>query len=544
MARAKRALILHPVLFAVFPVLFIFSRNAAGFPVADIVRPLAVAGGVAAALWMILAIFLRNARKAGLIVSLAAVLFSAFGPLRTQLEFLRFAFDFNYAAETVLIPPVALVFAVGVYFTVRTKSGLVNLTRILNASSAFLVVFCTAQISVYLYRSRHALSFKARHAPVAVRRLSPEERAKLPNVYYIILDGYGRSDNLLELYGHDNTPFIEGLKSRGFHVASGARANYSHTSLSLSSSLNMEYLDDLVEYVGPLETSQEPLRASIAHSRVRHFLAERGYAFVCFASGYFATEIKEAEIYLGPDSLSEFERGLLGTTAATTVRRQRSKDQARIRFMLAKLPETAASEVPFFVLAHIVAPHPPFVFDREGNDIGDERYFFLDSANHLIREGKLTRSQYAERYVEQALFIEEAVSRCIDDIVKNSPVPPIIVLQGDHGPGAFLHHGSLEGTYLQDRMSILSACRLPGATPADLYNSITPVNTFRIIFNRCFGADFPILDDRSFYATAAQPYNFAEVTDRIGDSEDRARLETLRSMDYYPEDVRSGARRH
>ncbi|MHC4712727.1 MAG: hypothetical protein ACYTAN_05560, partial [Planctomycetota bacterium] len=532
---------LHPILFAAFPVLFIFSRNVAGFPVRDMVRPLAIAVGVAAAAWAILSVLLRNARKAALIVSLAAVLFSSFGHLRSQLEFLKFAFGFNYAAETLLIVPVALIFAVGAYFAVRTKSGLVNLTRILNASSAFLVVFCTVQISGYLYRSRHARRFKTRHAPVAVTRVSPEERARLPNIFYIILDGYGRSDNLLELFGHDNTPFIEGLKSRGFYVASGARANYSHTSLSLSSSLNMEYLDALVEWVGPLETSQEPLRESIAHSRARRFLADRGYSFLCFASGYFATEIKAAELYLAPDSLGEFERGLLATTAVATPRRQRAKDQARIRFMLERLPETADSEVAFFVLAHIVAPHPPFVFNRDGGDTGDERYFFLSSANHLIREGKLTRSQYIERYVEQTVFIENAITRCIDEIVESARVPPIIVVQGDHGSGAFLHHDSLERTYLRDRMCILNAYYLPGGAAADLYDSITPVNTFRVIFNRYFGAELPLLEDRSFYATAGQPYDFTEVTDRIGDGEDRARLEALKSADYYPGRIESGA---
>ena len=162
--------------------------------------------------------------------------------------------------------------------------------------------------------------------------------------------------------------------------------------------------------------------------------------------------------------------------------------------------------------------------------------FFLDSANHLIREGKLTRSQYMERYITQMKFIEKAISLSIDRILADSRTPPIIILQGDHGCGAFLHHDSLEGTYLQDRLSILNAYYLPGGADG-LYDSITPVNTFRVIINRYFDAALPMLEDRSYFATATHPYDYTDVTDRLDDAEDRARFEKLREMDYYPEDI-------
>jgi hypothetical protein len=64
-----------------------------------------------------------------------------------------------------------------------------------------------------------------------------------PDIYYIILDGYGRADMLQALYGFDNSMFVNALEQRGFVVASESQSNYHRTLLSLSSSLNMQYLD-------------------------------------------------------------------------------------------------------------------------------------------------------------------------------------------------------------------------------------------------------------------------------------------------------------
>ncbi len=65
--------------------------------------------------------------------------------------------------------------------------------------------------------------------------------ANRPDIYYIILDGYGRSDVLQRYYDFDNAEFLEGLRHRGFYVADKSSTNYPYTAHSLSSSLNMRY---------------------------------------------------------------------------------------------------------------------------------------------------------------------------------------------------------------------------------------------------------------------------------------------------------------
>jgi hypothetical protein len=72
---------------------------------------------------------------------------------------------------------------------------------------------------------------------------SSAPRELMPDIYYIILDGHGRADVLAMLYNVDNSTFTNGLEQRGFKVASQSRSNYMRTIQSLSSSLNMSYLD-------------------------------------------------------------------------------------------------------------------------------------------------------------------------------------------------------------------------------------------------------------------------------------------------------------
>jgi hypothetical protein len=66
---------------------------------------------------------------------------------------------------------------------------------------------------------------------------------------------------------------------------------------------------------------------------------------------------------------------------------------------------------------------------------------------------------------------------------------------------------------LRESISILNAYYLPGVDSSQLYDSISPVNTFRLIFNTYFGEDYELLDDRTYYSPYWQPYDFYDVTE-------------------------------
>ena len=74
-----------------------------------------------------------------------------------------------------------------------------------------------------------------------------------------------------------------------------------------------------------------------------------------------------------------------------------------------------------------------------------------------------------------------------------------------------------EGTYLPEQMSIFNALYLPGHAHDDLYAGITPVNTFRVVLNKCFDTDLELLADSPHFSEWDRPCVFMEVTDAVSD---------------------------
>jgi len=326
------------------------------------------------------------------------------------------------------------------------------------------------------------------------------------------------------LYQHDNTDFVEYLSGRGFYVASESRSNYSHTFLSLASSLNMIYLDDLAARVAPESRSRRPAVNMIWYSDVVRFLNHFGYTTVAFSTGWWGTEMTDADVYLSPRWRPDFfQKGLMDMTPLPFLARQvgvqarHDTHRERISYTFDKLVELSELDGPLFVFAHIVAPHPPFVFGRHGEEIEPESRFTLHDGDRIIGKGTLTQDEYVWRYRDQLIYINGRVRQTIDGILSGSERPVIIILQADHGPGSALDWDDVAGTNLRERFSILNAYYLPNHGSTALYDGITPVNTFRLVLNHYFGADYELLSDESYFSTYSRPYAFMNVTDEIDD---------------------------
>ena len=151
-----------------------------------------------------------------------------------------------------------------------------------------------------------------------VNTSAPIVQEALPDIYYIIVDGYGRADLLQELYDYDNAEFIGYLEDRGFYVAAQSHSNYVQTTLSIASSMNFEYVNYLSEVVGDENRSREPLAELIQGSQIRAVLEAQGYQIVAFETGYEPTTIADADIYIPyrPEIVSDLEAMLLTSSAA------------------------------------------------------------------------------------------------------------------------------------------------------------------------------------------------------------------------------------
>ncbi|MCK4692392.1 MAG: hypothetical protein KAT23_02110 [Anaerolineales bacterium] len=348
--------------------------------------------------------------------------------------------------------------------------------------------------------------------------LSDDSKSNHPDIYYIILDGYPRMDVFNELYGYDNSPFMELLQARGFFVAGNSQSNYGQTTLSLASSLNMRYIDFVVKEVGNESTNQRPLVQLIRRSELRRLLERKGYKFVAFSTGYRRNEINDADIYLEPPirAITTFETMVLDNSFFVLVQElwsdatgkplpigyQAHRD--RINFTLNQLGQLPEEEGPKFVFAHLISPHPPFIFGADGEEVQQLGTFQLKDGNEFIG----TSDEYIQGLTAQTEFINTKIIILIDEILRRSITPPVIILQADHGPGAFLDWDIPENTNLRERLSIFNAYYIPNATDELLYPSITPVNTFRVIMNYLFNFDYELLPDESYFSSWRQPYKF------------------------------------
>jgi len=529
-----RRLILHPILIAAFPVLFLFDKNIRDYPIDVVYAPLVAVIASAVAMWAVLRWLMGDWRRSGLLISLAFLLFFSYGQFARLLPRTVFSASGVAIGTRLLLAGASLVvFAAALLVVVRTRADLAKVTMIANVVAVGLMFIPCFEIPKFYIQNRSGPGYSLTALNEGTAERPTRRPDKLPNIYYIILDGYSRADNLKELYGYDNAPFIDYLKAKGFFVASQARSNYAHTQLSLASSLNMAQLTDLAAAVGRDYIRAKPLYKMIRHSRVQSFVKALGYRFVAFSSGYDMTEISSADEYLlAPQQRSEFVDGLLSLTPVESDESRGAAHRRRVLYAFDKMPELARSAQPCFVFAHILGPHPPFVFGPDGGPVDVGRYYGIETGSKIIRPGGLTRKEAMRAYIDQVIFINSKVETLVDRLTSESAVPPIILLQGDHGGDSFLNRADPNDTYMQDRMCILSAYYLPGASQA-LYDTITPVNSFRVVFNQYFGTSLPMLPDRSYFSNFAKTYDFFDVTDRIGSPEDRKVYERLKSQDYF-----------
>ena len=98
-------LIVHPFLFSLFPILFIFQYNIHEVPSQDIFLPLFISFIVVLGLWIILRFFIGG-KKAGLITSLVVMLFIIYSNLHTFI--LNTDSEFSFLGRTMILGVVFL----------------------------------------------------------------------------------------------------------------------------------------------------------------------------------------------------------------------------------------------------------------------------------------------------------------------------------------------------------------------------------------------------------------------------------------------------
>jgi hypothetical protein len=519
----------HPILVSVYPILHIYSKNIAEIPVSQLAEPLLILTGLGLLVWALAAGAQRSVTAGALTASLTMLM---------ALLYRHFWVAFSNLTQISINEDYSLLIWCYVWLTLaaiiwKKRKQCARASQFANVFSIVVVAPALLSITVGWTRTHdHGIRFEESSEVAAIDDKTVEEvrswkRANEPppDIYYIILDGYGRHDRLQEIYNYDNRPFLEELRQRGFFVAERSTSNYPGTIQSLSSSLNMNYLHR--QFGGSAHLN-------IQNNRVAALLRAYGYKFVVLPSGYPSTNAKrQADVTIDVGTKLRTELAALlyewsfahhithrsrgqrlvqgnregGTDAFAGVKN--SHDLAGTRRWARHVTDSidatgklAAMPGPKFVFAHVICPHPPYVFLRDGSlnqesSMGD--FSDLDAHSSWFGSKNIWQSP---QMVDQIIHLNKLVLEMIDNLRQNSSVPPVIIVHADHGTFAsgqpHLRPTPTE-RLVQERMAILFACHAPKRTLAALYHHISPVNLFRILFNTLFEAQYRLIPDRCFW---------------------------------------------
>lgn len=511
----KRLTQFYPFLFAAFPVLFLYSHNVEQVDISEFVAPFAFVLVSTGLLLLVIKKILKSKEKPGIVVSIILLTIFSYGPLFAVFLTAIKVKSASYFTPLYFTFWIAVSFTIS-YLVITTKKKLDNLAKILSVIAVFLFVIPLISIGTYEAKTNANKKGRLKKEKVSLPTVSgAQTESELPDIYYIILDRYPNKETLKNVYGFDNSEFLDYLASQGFYIANESTANYLKTAHSLASTLNMEYINYLGEELGENYTSWSPLYKKVEDYTVWRYLKSKGYKFIHFGSWWTPTKYNQfADINYNFSFLPEFSSILLQSTVLypfsvyTEIYNVRYEQFQRVNFKFEKLSEVPKMQEPTFVFAHMLIPHDPYVANEKGEFITFEE----EERNE------------EESYINQLIFTNKKIAEVIEALLETSGDKPIIILQGDEGPFPERYKENVRGfdwktateDELKKKVGILNTYYLPGTKKDIFYDSITPVNTFRVVFNQYFDEEFKLLPDKNYAITDEDhPYKFFEVTEKL-----------------------------
>ena len=522
----------HPFLLGIYPVVMMLASNVSQVIFTDTVRMLYFSLVLTILVLSASYVLIRNWQKAALVASFMLILFFSYGHVFSILQDVHIG-SILIGRTLVILPAYFLLLALGVWWILTRLSVTTTSTQAFNVIGLFLLIVPLYTISSYYLKSQMIRSSQTAAVPIA---LSQQFEGEVPNIYYIILDMHARTDVLQQIYGYDNSWFIEALKKQGFYIAEESTSNYSSTLQSLSSSLNMEYINYLEDTYGANSNNREPLGLLLSQNKVTSILEEFGYRTGAFQTDDFYTEFRDANIYIKPTadeirqyqnfwSLNSFESLFIHTTLARvlydlsivssenviekTIETPYQLHRLTILNIVEHLSDFASKNDPYFVFAHLVAPHPPYIFGPNGEEIQHDQPFSLSGPAR--QNGG---PEFMKLYVDQVNYVDRLVLGAVERILAKSKTPPIIIIQGDHGSVSFFGKDEVLRSNMKEQHAIFNAYYFPGQKYDLLYPSVTPVNSFRIVLNTFFDGKYELLPDKNYFLPHGRPFDFIDVTER------------------------------
>ncbi len=502
----------YPFLFAIIPVVRLVAENPGWMDVDDaavIVAVVLAACGVVYGLAR-LATRRRGGRLPPLVLLGVVLAFWVYPRVAT------FAEHRSSVSHAVLLPLWVAATVGPIWWLARRPALLDRAERFLTLTSGMLVTWLALSIGVEQYRSIRDVrdSAVARRATEPIRTRPGAKVGPKRDIYLIVLDEYANAEVTGRLFGFDNHVFLDSLRQLGF-VVPAVHSNYCHTFLSIPSMLNASHIAGLSGELGRKSVDRTVTDYLVRHNRTVPFLKSQGYQYALFPTmGWEATKHDtradiEFHVRHGFELAREVSRsGLRQVLVRTSLLKyvdwgggRLSRDH--VTRTLAGIAQVPSVPGPVFTFAHVMSPHDPYVFDRE-----------CAPAHHEAGGNRAQRE--ATAYVEQIQCLNRKVLDLVVTLLRTSELPPVILLQGDHGSKTLLPYRDRAPDRItlaagKERLGAFGAYYLPDHGSEVFGDSVTIVNVMGNVLRFYLGADLPREPDDMYLSVHRAPFAFKRV---------------------------------
>jgi len=497
------------LILAIVPVLYLYQQNQRELFFSQTISLMVLSLIVSVLLMFLINIWIKNISKSAIIVTIFIFLFYSFGRIYKILLSHRISPKFITSDLLAVLFIIILLICASLILSHVKKTS---------AIEGFLTVFAVSFFILILWKiGYYEVKIRPKNIQAEERKnlQASKNKGEKPDIYYLILDGYDSNKILKNIYNFDNQDFTNYLKDKGFYLAENSKSNYDMTHLSLASSLNMDYVNDKFDESAKNSDDRKIPYGLIKNNEVIKKVKSEGYKYVHIGTGWGgADRNSNADENHSSPIMNEFQVALLKSTMLSIFENYIGGYIHKEKIMGAfdALREVPKQNESTFTFAHINCPHPPFVFAKDGR-LARKIKFELDGDVWLDRQS----------YINQLLYTNMEVQKTLDVIFASSKIPPIIIVQADHGSASTFYNSEKnpwsdpDQTNLDERFGILNAYYLPEAEKSDegLYDSISPVNSFRVVFDKYFSGSYGLLEDKNYFSNYNKPYSFREVSDKL-----------------------------
>jgi hypothetical protein len=502
---------IHLILISIIPFLYLVALPDVFLFFSISIIPFFYLIGVAIFLHIVINFFLKNKLKSALVVSWLYLIFFTYGDAHSFLNNIFGDADTKnllYSQEVAirssfLVPVWVGAFVLGSIWILKTKKTLVGLTRFVNVFSITMVSLSLLNLAFYFLTQDKSVFQNSSGSEV--NHVDVRGSTKTPDIFYLVFDAYPNEHTLKEMFDYDNSLFINSLKKRGFYVASKSRSNYARTITSLSSLFSMNYIDQSFFETTRQLAKNSPLKDSllwqaVEYNKVSGFLKNYGYKTINIRTGRrIGARNRSVNLEIRCDQISEIVSLLVRISLYYPFEKKfqliGNSRRHQSLCLFDSISDIANSPSPKFVYGHVMLPHSDYIFGPNGENV----------INVVSKEA----------FLGQVTFTSKKIITMVDKILEQSDSQPIIIIQSDHGSGFPYSVSDLSPNndvqFKRNRMRNLSAFLLPEKDNEMIYQNISNVNTFRVIFNLYFNTDYKLLEDKSYFSWEPAPFYLEEI---------------------------------